>query len=115
MVLGRGGAGAVAGRAGNQIAKGDVHEASVVEAVKARMLDPGGDLVVHDGALVLADNVDAELDNVLLAQLVRVRVSVLARQALAVDEGAVGRLDVADPNLAHAVGPDLGVLSRQHL
>lgn len=44
-----------------------------------------------------------------------VRVSVLLRQAGAVDEGAIRRLDVSDPDLALAVGPYLGVLSREDL
>jgi len=45
---------------------------------------------------------------------VGVRVSVLLRQTGAVDKGAVRRLDVSDPDLALAVGPYLGVLSREN-
>lgn len=50
----------------------EVHIEAIVgrAGVDSSMLDTSGDLVVHDGLLVLADDVDSELQHVLFPKLV---------------------------------------------
>ncbi len=79
------------------------------------MLDLGRHLVMHDHLLVLADDIDAQLQMIRRLQLVGLRLSILGRQSRPVNKSAVGRLDIADPYLALPVGPYFCVLSRQHL
>lgn len=78
------------------------------------MLDLGGDLVVDDSLLIFAHNVDAKFEVVLRLKFVRLRLSVFGRQSRPIDKGAVGGLDIPDPDLAAGIGPYLGMLPRQH-
>ena len=62
--------------------------------------DARGDLVVDDGARVVARDVDPKLDDVLGVELERLRLCRLGREAVPVHKRAVGRLDVLDQDLA---------------
>jgi hypothetical protein len=66
--------------------------------------------VVHDGAVILADDVDAEFlhsaetlrpthHHVLIFELKRIALDAFRGKALVVDEGPVGRLDIFDEDL----------------
>ena len=104
-----------AGGAGvGQVGMVQIHR-SWVGPVETGMFDPGGDLPMDDGLLILADDIDAEFEEVLLPKLVRFRVAILPRQAATVDEGAVGRFDVPNPDLTPSIGPDLGMLPGEDL
>lgn len=62
--------------------------------------DATRDLVMDDRLVVVADDVDAELDQILRVQLKHVRLDTLGAEPLGIDEGAVGGLDVLDVDLS---------------
>ena len=79
------------------------------------MLDLCSDLVMDNRLLIFADDIDSKLQVVGRLKLVGLRLAVLRRQATAVYKCAVGRLDVAYPDLSLPISPYLCVLPRQHL
>lgn len=83
--------------------------------VDTSMLDLCGDLVVHDCLLVLAHDVDSQLENVLLSQFSWFGFFVFLAQPHPVDECAVATLDILDEDTSLSVGINFGVLSRKYL
>lgn len=84
-------------------------------AIDASMLNLCSDLVVHDCLLVLAHDVDSQLEHVLLSQFSWFGFFVFLAQPHAVDERAVATLDILDEDASLSVGVDFGVLSRKDL
>lgn len=54
------------------------------------MLNFGGNLVVNNGLLILADNINSQLQSVILADLVRFGLAVFRRQPIAIDKCTIG-------------------------
>ena len=83
-------------------------------AVDTSVLNLCSNLVVHDCLLVLAHDVDSQLEHVLLSQLSWFGFFVLLAQPHTVDECAVATLDILDEDASLSVGVHFGVLSREY-
>lgn len=80
---------------------------------QSHIFDFGRHLVVNNGLLILAHNVDSKLKSVMLSQFMWLGFTILGRQSLAIDKRPIGGFDVADVHLAVPFGPDFCVLARQ--
>lgn len=89
-------------------------ESVIALSVHTSMLDLCSNLVVYHRLLVLANNINTQLEYVLLSQFSWLRLLVLLTQSHAIDECSVAALDVFDEDAALSVGIDFGVLSGQH-
>lgn len=82
--------------------------------VNTGMLDLSSDLVVHNCFLVLAHDVNSQLEHVLLSQLSGFGFFVFLAQPHTVDERAVATLDILDEDASLSVGVNFGMLSRKY-
>ena len=53
------------------------------------MFNFSGDLLVNNGLLIFADNIDPQLQDVVLVQLMRIGFAAVGRQAMSINEGSV--------------------------
>src|SRR6187402_1122702 len=78
------------------------------------MFNFGRHLVMNNSFLIFTNNVDTEFKVILGLKFVRFRVPILRRKPSVVYECAIRRLNIADPDLALPVSPNLCVLPRQN-
>ena len=75
------------------------------------MFNFGSNFMMNNRLLVLADDVDTQLQMITGLELVGFGLAIFRRQSGSVNEGAVGRFYVADPNLSLPIGPYLRMLA----
>lgn len=90
-------------------------EAIIALSIYASMFNLCSNLVVHHRLLVLADNVDTQLEYILFSQFSGLRLLIFLTQSHAVDKCSVAALDVLDEDASLSVGINFGVLSRKYL